>query len=447
VMKDYKSKEATSVAEAFEPTQDNIDKRTKRIEIDGIKVALLSKKNRGETVAVNLRFHTGDEKTLFGQRVAATLAGQMLSRGTTRFNREQLKDELEKLKVAGGVNGLSADFQTTRPNVAAAIRMAAHMMRDPAFNEAEFDQLKKLMIASLESQRSDPSAIAAVALSSHFNVVPKGDWRYQPTIDESLQEIQRITLDDVKRFHKTFYGANRGEIAVVGDFDEGDVTKAVTEAFAGWKTSAPYQRLPMPYRDVAAVSRSLETPDKENAVFRARLNVEMNEDDADFPALFLANHIMGGGAGFDSRLTTRIRVKDGLSYGVGSGLSVGQIDRAGSWSVQAIAAPQNVAKVEAAFKDELMKALKDGFTAAEVSAAKSGALQQRLQSRAQDRNVATGWTSNLYLGKTYAWSKQFEDKLMALTPEQVTAALRKYVDPAKITIVKAGDFAKVAKGE
>lgn len=447
VMKDFKSKETTSVAEAFEPTQDNIDKRTRRIEIDGIKVALLSKKNRGETVAVGLRFHTGDEKTLFGQRTAATLAGQMLSRGTTRYSREQLKDELEKLKVAGNIAGLNGEFQTTRPNVAAAIRLAAHMMREPAFNEAEFDQLKKLMIASIESQRSDPNAIASVALSSHFNVVPKGDWRYQPSLDESLQELQKTTLEDVKRFHQTFYGANRGEIAIVGDFDEAEVTKAVTEAFSGWKTRAPYQRLPTPYRDVPAVVRALETPDKENAVFRARINVEMNEDDADYPALFLANHIMGGGAGFDSRLTTRIRVKDGLSYGVGSGLGVGQIDRAGSWSVQAIAAPQNVAKVEAAFKDELAKALKDGFTAAEVAAAKSGALQQRLQARAQDRNVASGWLSNLYLDKTFVWSKQFEDKLSALTPEQVTAALRKYIDPAKITIIKAGDFAKVAKGE
>jgi zinc protease len=447
VMKDFKPKEGTSVAEAFDPTQDNIDKRTKRIEIDGIKVALLPKKNRGETVVVGMRFHSGDEKTLFGQRMVASLTGQMLSRGTTRYTREQLKDELERLKVAGGVNGLSGDFQTTRPNVAAAIRLAAHMMREPAFNESEFEQLKKLFAASLESQRSDPAAVASIALATHFNVVPKGDWRYQPTLEESLAELQRITLDDVKRFHKTFFGANRGEIAVIGDFDEAEVTAAIKEAFAGWKTSAPYERLPMPYRDVPAIEQALETPDKENAVFRARINIEMNENDPDFPALFLANHIMGGGAGFDSRLTTRIRVKDGLSYGVGSSLNVGQIDRAGSWSVQAIAAPQNIEKVAAAFREEVEKALKDGFTEAEVAAAKSGALQQRLQARAQDRNLAFNWLTNLYLDRTFAWSKEFEEKLNALTPEQVTAAMRKYIDPAKITVVKAGDFARVAKGE
>jgi len=158
----------------------------------------------------------------------------------------------------------------------------------------------------------------------------------------------------------------------------------------------------------------------------------------------LANYILGGGAGFDSRLMARIRVKEGLSYGVGSGLNVGQIDRAGAWSAQAIAAPQNIEKVDAAFKDELAKALKDGFTAAEVAAAKSGALQQSLQRRAQDPSLASGWTSNLYLGRTYAWSKEFETRLTALKPEDLLAALRKHIDPAKITIIKAGDFTKAA---
>ena len=81
----------------------------------------------------------------------------------------------------------------------------------------------------------------------------------------------------------------------------------------------------------------------------------------------------------------------------------------------------------------------------EVKSAKSGALQQRLQGRAQDGSLASGWVGNLFYGRTYAKSQEFEDKLAALTPEQVSAAFRKYIVPAKITIIKAGDFAKVAK--
>ena len=181
--------------------------------------------------------------------------------------------------------------------------------------------------------------------------------------------MKAATLADVKRFHQTFYGGNRGEIALVGDFDEAEVTKVIGESLAGWKTDAPYARLINKFTDVAPVTRAIETPDKENAVFRARINVEMNLDDPDYPALYLADYILGGGAGFDSRLMARIRVKDGLSYGVGSGLNAGSIDRAGSWNVQAIAAPQNIEKVEIAFKEEVARAIKDGFTPAELAAA------------------------------------------------------------------------------
>ena len=154
---------------------------------------------------------------------------------------------------------------------------------------------------------------------------------------------------------------------------------------------------------------------------------------------------MGGGAGLNSRLMERIRQKEGLSYGVGSQLNIGSLDRAGSWQVFAIAAPQNIAKVEAAFKDELGRALKVGFSLQEVTAAKSGALQKLLQSRAQDGNLAGNWADKLFVGRTFAWSKAFEDRLGALKPDDLAAALRKYVNQAGITIVKAGDFAKAAK--
>ena len=158
--------------------------------------------------------------------------------------------------------------------------------------------------------------------------------------------------------------------------------------------------------------------------------------------LYVANYILGGGAGFDSRLTMRIRQKEGLSYGVGSYLSVGSLDRAGYWGGYAIAAPQNMARVDVAFREELARALKDGFTTAELQAAKSGILQTRAQNRSQDRALASTWAEYLYLGRTFAFSKQFEDKVKALDIEQVNAALRKYIDPAKVSVVKAGDFTK-----
>jgi zinc protease len=173
----------------------------------------------------------------------------------------------------------------------------------------------------------------------------------------------------------------------------------------------------------------------------------VNDEDADFPALYVANYILGGGAGFDSRLQARIRVKDGLSYGASSGLSAGRFDRAGGWTAQAIAAPQNIVKVEAAFREEVARFLASGVTAEELTKAKSGITQRMQQSRAQDEQVVSDLLSDIDSGRSYAWDKAFEAKIQALTPAAVQAAARKHIDPAKITIVKAGDFAKVAKAQ
>ena len=440
VMKDFKGKAETSVAEAFEPTQANIDARTKRLQFGGLKVALLAKKNRGETVNVSLQLNMGDEKSLFGQRVAAQMAGQMLTRGTTRYTRTQLSDELERLKVSGRVGGTGGSFQTTRPNLEAALKLAAHVLKEPSFPEGEFEQLKNQIVTSIQSQLAEPNARATEALSRHFNVYPRGDWRYRPTLEESLADVKAATLEDARRFHHDFYGAGTAEIAIVGDFDEARVTALLQELFAGWTAPKPYAHVPVKYVDIAPDNLAVKTPDKENAIFLARENVDMRDDDADYPALFVANYILGGGAGLDSRLAERLRQKEGLSYAAGSGLNVPSIDRSATWSVYAIAAPQNIAKVEAGFREELARALKDGFTEAELARAKSGAMQQRLQARAQDGTLAGGWTYYLHLGRTFAFSKAFEDRLMALTVADVNAALRKHIDPAKVTIVKAGDF-------
>src|SRR6185369_5020041 len=105
ILKDYKPKAAAAAAEAFDPSPDNIDRRTKKLDVGGVKVALLQKKNRGETVFVALTLPAGDEKTLFGQQAVRSLTAQMMMRGTSRYTREQLQDEFTKLKMNGAVNG------------------------------------------------------------------------------------------------------------------------------------------------------------------------------------------------------------------------------------------------------------------------------------------------------------------------------------------------------
>ena len=255
-----------------------------------------------------------------------------------------------------------------------------------------------------------------------------------------------MTLEQVKGYYRKFYAANRAQFAIVGDFDEEEVIKAIRAGFADFRNDTPWTRITGEYRAIAPENLSIQTPDKENAVLLARMNLDINQNDPDYAAFFLADYMLGGGAGFDSRLTSRIRVKEGLSYGVSAQGGGSIFDRAGSWVAQAIAAPQNIAKVESALREEIALALKDGFTDAEIAKAKSGWQQSFAQVRVQDQQLAGRLLSHLDSGRTFlTWDKAFEQRVMALTPEAVRAALRKHLDPAKLTIVKAGDFTKAAK--
>ncbi|MES2935153.1 MAG: pitrilysin family protein [Pseudomonadota bacterium] len=437
VMKNFVPKQETSVAEAFEPTQSNIDQRTQRSKIGNLKLALLPKKNRGETVAVQLSLRWGDEKNLFNRSAVMSMTDAMLTRGTGKFSREQLADEFDRLKIKGDLYR----FETTRSNLPEALRLVAHVLQEPSFPAAQFEQLKQQKLVNIASRRNDPQSLAGDFLGTHFNHYPQGDIRAYRPIEQQLVDIKALELADIKAFHKEFYGASHGEIAVVGDFDAAEIKKVLEQTLGRWPSKAVYARIPHSHVEIAPTTRHINAPDKENGYYLARLNLALNIDDADYPALVLANYLFGDG-GLKSRLMDRIRQKDGLSYGGGSSLDAGQIDRAGSFSISAIAAPQNLARLDTAVKEELARVLNEGFTAEEVARAKSGILQQRSQTRSQDKYLTEGWVTYMYLDRTYAWSKQYEDKLSALTVEQVNSAFRKAIDPAQLTVVTAGDEAK-----
>lgn len=449
MVKDYKGDSTVAAGEAFEPTPANIESRTKRASIGSLKTAFLSKKNRGEAVVVRLNLRLGDAKTLMNRGDAGILAGQLLMRGTTTKSRQQIKDELDRLKAQGAVSGgptnASAAITTTRQNLPGVLKLVAEILKQPAYSQAEFDQLKQEILTNLENERSEPQFIAFREMSQAFNRYPKGDVRYSGTLDEEIAGIKAITLDDVKQFHKDFYGASAGELAIVGDFDEKEIAPLVTELFGNWKSPKTFQRIPQEYFDIPAVSKSFETPDKANAVFIARLNVKMRDDNSDYAAFTLGNFMLGGGF-LNSRLATRIRQKEGLSYGVGSGITVSSLDETGSFTASAIYAPQNAAKLEAAFKEEIDRVLKEGFTADEVSQAKAGWVLNQQRTRGADSGLAQGLANYLFLNRTYAFQDELEKKIQSLTPEQVNAAMRKYITPDKISIFKVGDFAKAKVG-
>jgi zinc protease len=446
LVKDYKGDPLVSKGEEFDASPENIDKRTIRGDLKGgLKLSFINKKTRGEQVTALIQLHWGDEKTLMNQTTAASLAGQMLMRGTPKHTREQIKDEFDKLKaqvsISGSPTGATASIQTTRPNLNAVLDLAAEVLKEASFPDKEFDQLKQQQLAGLENQKSEPQAIAFRAAQRHMNPYPPGDVRHTNTLDEDIAKINAVTLDEVKAFHHNFYGASNGEVTIIGDFDPETTQKQVSTLFNDWKSPKPFTDVPDPDVKLEAKQETFETPDKANAMWVTGERFPMSDTDPDYPALLMANYIFGG-SGINSRLFARIRGKEGLSYGVGSQLAAPIKDDGAVFMAFAICAPQNAPKVEASFKDELNQVIANGFTAEELDAAKKSWLQSRQVSRAQDRELAGRIANERFHDRTMAFDAELEKKVMALSPAQLQTAFKKYVDPAHLSFFRAGDFKK-----
>jgi zinc protease len=446
LVRDYKGDTLLAAGEAFDPSPDNVNKRTMTSTgASGLKYSFLPKENRGQSVNLVLTLRFGSLQAVQGKSTIADMAADMLMRGSKNHTRQQIRDEFDRLKarvrVFGGPTSVRASIETTRPNLAAALRLLGEVLREPVFPQKEFDELQREAVASIEENRSEPTAVGANAYSRYLNPYPKGDPRYVSTMDEQVADYSGATLDQVRRFYAEFYGASNGELSVVGDFDQGEVIRVANEIFGSWKSPQKFERVPREYKEVPATHVVLETPDKANAFMLAGMNLPLRDDDPDYAALVLGNYMLGGGF-LNSRLATRIRQKEGISYGVGSMLSGSALDSAGSFQTYAIYAPENAARLEAAFKEEIDRVLKDGFTPDEVTEARTGWLQSRQVSRSQDPVLVSQLGENAFIGRDLSFDKRMEARVAALTPAQVNAAIKKFLDPGKITIVRAGDFNK-----
>ena len=444
LVKDYKGQQTVAQGETFDPSPANIDKRTARGALGGIKIAFLEKKTRGSQVTATLQLHFGEETSLKDREVAASLAGSMLMRGTAKHTRQELKDAFDKLKaqvtIAGGVDSAMAHITTTRENLKPVLDLVAEVLRQPSFPQDEFDKLKQEELAGLEANKSEPMALAPVALMKHLSPYPKGDPRYALSIDEQIEEIKPLTLDRVKAFYKDFYGASNGEFSVIGDFDSEFTRNQVKTLFGDWKSPKPYRRVENSYHQIAPLVKAIETPDKQNSMWIAGVAIKLKDTDPDYPALILGNYILG--AGMNSHLFARIRGKEGLSYGIGSRLQATPKEDLTRFLSFAICAPQNAPKVEASYKDELKTILEKGYTADEVQAAKKSWAESRQVARANDAELVGRLASGLQFDRTMAFDADMEAKVQALPPGEIRAAMQKYLSPDGLSMVRAGDFKK-----
>jgi zinc protease len=445
--------------EAFDVSPEAIEARVERPEpIGGIKLALLPKKNRGNSVQMRLTLRYGNADNLKGYIEAGGMLPLLMMRGTKSMTRQQIEDALDQhiarlgpgmggrmmrgIGGGAGAGGLTFALETKRAHLPAVLEILRQILREPSLPENEFEVLKREEIAGIEQSRTEPMPLALNRFQRAFAPYPSDDVRYVPTIDEQVERTRNLTLNQIRTLYREYLGADHGEIVIVGDFEPSEVLPILGKTLDDWRARKPYARIERPLPPgVKPEQATIETPDKANAAYLAGLQIPLKDSDADYPALVVGNFVLGAG-GLSSRIADRLRQKGGLSYTAMSVLAADPLDLHGSLVILAIYNPNNLDKVMSGVDDEVNRLLRDGVTAAELERARAGFLEQRRVQRTNDMMLVGVLGEDLYVGRTMQFQADLERKVGGLTVDQVNAALRKYVDPKQLTVITAGDFKK-----
>lgn len=258
---------------------------------------------------VQLIIKTGNIHEAANEVWLADLTGALMKEGTATMNFKEISKRVAgmggNVNVNVGMDNVSITGSVLSEFTPQLIKVIADIVINPAFPKTELERLKSDLKRQLTVQKSVPQSQAT---EKFFQIVYKDHpyGRYFPT----EEMITSYTLENVKSFYDTNFGAKRSVIYVVGKFDEAAVSKTIDESFATWKAGADINFLP------AAATRTNEIAmiDRKDAPQTTVLLglPTLIPRDKDYVALQVTNSLLGGS--FGSRITSNIREDKGYTY-------------------------------------------------------------------------------------------------------------------------------------
>ena len=417
-----------------------------RADIDGIDVVAL-RTSVQDVVNVVGSLPAGDDRSPPGNVMLATLTGAMLDKGTTAQDKFAIA---QKLGNVGAVLSFSVDTNTLtisgrclRKDLPLLVGLMAEQLRTPEFSEQEFAKLKVQVQGAVRQQQEDTNFRAGDAFSRA--VFPVGHPNRQPTAEQMLADMGKTTIAEVRQFHQQYYGPTGMRLVIVGDVNPAAAQAEVRKAFSGW-TSGSLPPAVTPAKSAArGQDETIFMADKTSVSIVLGQATQLRYSDPEQLPLRLGTRIFGSG-GFTSRLMENVRDKEGLTYGIYAYMS-GDTFVDGAWRIEGEFSPALLDKGLASTRRQLDAWHADGITDAELKRAKSELAGTYQVGLATSGGMAGAILLMLNRGMPLEFVDEYPARVNAITRDQVNSAIRKHLDPAKMTLVKAGTVEKAAPGK
>jgi len=382
-------------------------------------------------VALEIRFRGGESLDAPGKRGAINLMTALLEEGAGDLDARGFRRATESLATTFGfgssADDLSVSARFLTENRDASVALLRSALQEPAFAQPAIDRVRAQVLSGIASDAKDPNTIA----SQTFAALTYGDHPYATSSSGTVESVTALTRDDLLAAHAATMARDRIYVGAVGDITPEELGVMLDELLGG----LPETGAPMPPRAQVSIEGDLTVVDfatpQSVAIFGQQ---GIKQDDPDFFAALILNHVLGGGS-FESRLMTEVREKRGLTYGVNSYLAARDLAEVHLGSVSS--ANDRIAEAISVIRDEWAKAA-NGVSAEEMEAAKTyitGAYPLRFDGNGPIANILVGM-QQINLPIDYIATRN--EKVEAVTLEDITRVAGYLMQPDKLRFVVVG---------
>ncbi|CAD0004701.1 M16 family metallopeptidase [Flavobacterium chungangense] len=412
-------------------------KREKVVGIDVVSVKTSAKDFVTVAASISLGNFVNETKN----PMIPSLTASMLSKGTTLNDKFKFSEKLEKLGVYLNVNAnttyIYIDFKCLKKDLDQVIALLAEEIRNPLFDQKEFENLKQQYTGNIQQGLNDPGQRGSIALTQA--IYPKGNPNYSLSVEEDLTNIKNATLDDVKAFHKKYFGPASMHLVIVGDTEGANLNNSLKKSFKNWNGGVSET---LKFEETAKVPSKTEVitiAEKPSAELYIGQYTGLKRADADYIPFYIANYTLG--AGFAGRLMQTVRDSEGLTYSISSSMG-GNIMTGGYWMVNASFNPSLFQKGLDATMVQLNKWVKEGITAEELENKKTNLIGSFKVGLSTTNGVAGTILSFIERGLEPSYIEQYPKDIQKVTLKEVNDAITKYVQLDKMIIIKSGSLDK-----
>ena len=409
-----------------------------RKQVAGIDV-ITAKTGAKDFVTVSASFPIGNYLNSKGNETVPGLTTKMLSKGTTKNDKFKFSEKLEKLGVSINVSAstykVSIGFKCLKKDVATVMALLSEELRNPLFDAKEFELLKDQYKNNLKQALTDPDTQGSIALSQA--IYPVGHPNYETSIEETIKNIEAVTIEDLKRFHKAYFGPAGMHLVAVGDVDTKEIYSSITNAFKGWKGGVIDKATFKEATKADALTKVVTIPQKPSAQMYIGQYTGIERKDKDFIPFYIGTNILGGG--FSGRLMQTVRDRDGLTYGINASHS-GHTNTGGYWNIGATFNPTLFQKGLDATMVEVENWVNNGVTEQELAANKTNLTGSFKVGLSTTGGLAGALLSFVERGLEPSYIDQYPKDIEGVTLQQVNSVIKKYIDLDKLIIIKAGSL-------